>query len=609
MKNILSKFNTNWIAIALLLGTFIVSVVRFYHISGGGSGSVEDSNVIRVVHWQLEPGFRESLQWAIDEYNELPHVKAEGIRVEQSPISQAVYNQFMNVHLISGTAPDIAVSGNKLSEGSALAKFYTPLGSYTDQPNPYNALEYQKPGISPELSKYLATTSWRDTFFDGLQGGYNNILGDYYGIPISTFGGARMFYNLTILEQVKDFAKQQSQLTPQPEWMQKVWRSSENSDGYLPKQAGLAWLQSDRIPDSLGELFFYCNAIKAYALEQGNTYLVPISVSKSNSNDISLAYRNSFLCYDWEKFSMETGSNLTGIETLAAYEQGIWNFESPQIIEFFKLSSEFADFYPTGFLGLDREQTQRRFVLGQAAMIYTGAWDAPGIFTGVKNRDRAEDAFEIELSQPPLPRKNERWAEYIQLRLSEADSRGGVPFAINQSTPHFDRALDFLRFLTSHRINEAFNKKSGWLPVISDAEASTAMAEFSPVAEGLPKNIGLNLFSNMPSAIINTWTTSKKLFVTREIGYKEFMDIFNQVVYNDKIGIRRAWIYALQKEIDQSRGYNRTTSVEHLNTLLGEEGAEQREVAISYLNLIRDEGVRIRRWWSEINPDTPFPEL
>jgi len=609
MKNIFSKFNTNWIAIALLSGTFAVSAVRFYQISGGGLGSIDDSNVIRVVHWQLEPGFRESLQWAIDQYNELPEVKAEGIHVEQSPISQTVYNQFMNVHLISGTAPDIAVNGNKLSEGNALAKFYTPLGSYTEQPNPYNAPKYQKPGLSSEMSKYLATSSWQNTFFDGLQGGYNNTLGDYYGIPICTFGGARMFYNLAIMEEVKAFATAQLQLTPQPDWLQRVWRQSDNPDGYLPKQVGIDWLHSDHIPESLGELFLYCNAVQAYARDQENNYLVPISVSKSDANDIALAYRTSFLSYNWEAFSLETGASLSGLETLAAYDKDIWNFQSPQIIELFKLWREFANFYPTGFLGLDREQTQRRFVLGQAAMIYTGAWDAPGIFSGVKTRDNAADAFEIALSQPPLPRENERWSKYIKFRVSEADVRGGVPFAINQATPHFDRALDFLRFLTSHRINEAFNKRSGWLPVISGAEASDAMAAFSPVAEGLPKNISLNMFSNMPSAILNAWTSNMKLFLTNELEYAEFENLLNKTLYNGQIGMRRAWIFGLQKAVDSSRGYNRTTSVEHLNTLLGEEDSEQREVAITYLNLTRDEGVRIRRWWHQNNPETPFPEF
>ena len=91
--------------------------------------------------------------------------------MEQNAISERVYAQFMNVHLISGTAPDIAVKRETdLIKGNALAKFFSPLGNYVEEPNRYNQPEYQADDISMELSQYLADTMWRDTFFDGLQG-------------------------------------------------------------------------------------------------------------------------------------------------------------------------------------------------------------------------------------------------------------------------------------------------------------------------------------------------------------------------------------------------------------------------------------------------------
>ena len=96
MKKLFSKFNPNWIAAFLLLGAFIVSAVRFYSVSRSLDGGSEEnsSKVIRVTHWQLEPGFREALQWAIDEYNQLPEVKAAGITVMQTPIAERVYRAY-----------------------------------------------------------------------------------------------------------------------------------------------------------------------------------------------------------------------------------------------------------------------------------------------------------------------------------------------------------------------------------------------------------------------------------------------------------------------------------------------------------------------------------
>src|SRR5690606_10709047 len=186
---------------------FRSSSVRFYHISQGlaadASKDQSGKKIIRVTHWQLEPGYRQGLQWAIDEYNKLPHVKAAKVEVVQAPIPQRIYNQFMNVHLISGTAPDISAKGfTRLIQGNALARFYAPLGDYVEEPNPYNTQEYQIPGLPDELSNYLKNARWMDTFFDGMQGGYDNGLNDYYAISVSTTGGVRLFYNMDILASV-----------------------------------------------------------------------------------------------------------------------------------------------------------------------------------------------------------------------------------------------------------------------------------------------------------------------------------------------------------------------------------------------------------------------
>ncbi len=41
---------------------------------------------------------------------------------------------------------------------------------------------------------------------------------------------------------------------------------------------------------------------------------------------------------------------------------------------------------------------------------------------------------------------------------------------------------------------------------------------------------------------------------------------------------------------------------------MGAEDAAIRERSSLYLNLLEDEGVLIKRWWHELNPDEDYPE-
>ncbi len=611
MKKVFSKFNPNWIAVFILVGAFVVSAVRFYNVSGSvGSGEDgEGASVIRVAHWQLEPGFREAMQWVIDEYNNLPQVKEAGVTVMQTPISERVYQQFMNVHLISGTAPDIAVKKeSNLVKGNALAKFYTPLGEYVEAPNPYNAVEYQLSDLSEEFSRELSQTAWRDTFFDGLQGGYESVLSDYYAIPVSTWGGTRIIYNLSILEEAKAFALDAAQQENVPDWLEGVWRTGSNPDGYLSQASGLEWLANDQIPQTLGQLFLYCHAIQAYASGRDIGYLVPIAGSSYSQNNFSVLYEWEFMSGIWEELSIEPGGSLAALETLIGFERGVWNFDSPFVREYFNFMDAITAFYPQGYLGLDREQAQRRFVLGQAAMLSTGGWDATSIYQGIEQRDDPKDRFKIEIASEPFPAEGERWSNILTMRASEADAKGGVPLAINKQTPHFDWCLDFLRFLSSHRMSEEFAQRAGWVPVISGARPPKAVEDFMPIQEGLPKTLAINMAdSSMPANIRNVWSSMTKLYATGDIGYEEMAERITEAFKSPVIGTRKAWITTLLRVKDQSRANQRSMSVERLSALQGDEDAAKRERSNTYLNVQRDEGIYLYRWWHELHPGEPYP--
>jgi len=606
----LSKFKPGWIAVGILLAGYLISAVRFTTLMNGG-GSDEDGSqkVIRIAHWSLEPGFRESFQMVIDAYNNLPHVKEQNAKVIQEPIPERVYNQVMNVHLISGTAHDLAVKGrSELAKGNALAKFFAPLGSYTLEPNPYNAPEYQIPDLPGELSEFLATAPWRDTFVDGLQGGYDISLNEYYAIPLVTRGEIRLFYNLDLLERVKRFTL--DALPSEPDWLDPVWRGPGAPEGYLPRESGVAWLESDEIPQTLGQLMFYCYAVEAYAAELGSDTLVPIAGSSYQANLVSRIYKQIFFSHFWEDIKFGYGNYTHPIEVIGGYTRGVWDMDSPPVRAYFELSRELANFYPTGFLGLDREQALRRFVLGDAAIFCSGGWDAGSILLGVEARDNPDDRFDVKFAPGPLPAEDERWHAYLPNRITEAGVNVSVPLAINKQTPNFDLALDFLRFASSHRMNEKFAHEAVWLPVVVGTEPPEELEPFIPMMEGLPNSISVDMEQDrMPSGIRNAWTSNEKLFIAGDISYEEYKRRVEEALQNPGIGIPRVWEFSFLRSMDGTRSSIRTAAVERFNAMLGSEDAGERERALMLKMLKGDEAVGLRKYWERLNPDEPFPDF
>ena len=124
---------------------------------------------------------------------------------------------------------------------------------------------YQIQDLSDELSQSIASMPWRDTFFDGLEGGYVESLSDFFAIPVSTAGGNRVFYNMAIMEAVKAYAYQTFAREALPEWMTDLDRSLGQPDGFLPLERAKQWVQGPSIPETMGEWIFYCAAVQAYA--------------------------------------------------------------------------------------------------------------------------------------------------------------------------------------------------------------------------------------------------------------------------------------------------------------------------------------------------------
>tara|TARA_R100000027_G_scaffold50114_1_gene38760 strand:+ start:12079 stop:13923 length:1845 start_codon:yes stop_codon:yes gene_type:complete len=611
------KFKLSYISIVILVGAYLFSAGRFFVIStGSGAENPEDGGKRKVLiaHWQLEPGFRDGLQWAIDEYNNLPHVRAAGVEVEQTGITEKVYAQFMNVHLISGTAPDIAAKGmTNLIKGNAIAKFFAALGTYVNEPNPYNNIHNLSPELDPAMAEYLAEAPWKDTFIDGMQSGYDEQLDDYYAVPISSFGSMRMFYNMTVVRDVKQFVSDAIASADQPQWLQDCWIRTVDGKtlGYLPENQRLMdWLSSDEPPETLGQLMLFCEAVEEFAIETGQDSLVPVSGSKYPSTDLTLYYERVFFSHFADRLDLSPSStSISPLATVGGWVDGdVWDFNEPEIFEAFEFGKVFTQFYPVGYVGLDREQAQRRFVLGNAAAISTGAWDATGILFGASNRDNPEDRFEVVIRPAPFPAEGERWEDTLPSRFTAADASAGVPLAINKASKNFEWALDFLKFVSSQPINEEMNYRTGWLPAAVGAEAIEVMRPFTPIVEGRPSYWSMNM--KAAGGFGTIFSGQRKLYLAGQISYEEFIKRMEDFLAIPEVGMKRIWYRSHQQSADTMRGNDRNLSVEDFEAyFLDDEQASKRTASVLFQSLTNDEGIGSKLLWHTFNPGEEFPQF
>ncbi|WP_309380911.1 extracellular solute-binding protein [Cerasicoccus frondis] len=606
-------FNWNWVALGVLLIAYIFSAGRFFLFSMRNKEG-EESKVVRIAHWQLEPGYREALDWAMTQYNNLPHVKEAGITVVQMPMPTRVYTQFMNVHLISGTAPDIAAAGfSSMIQGNSIARFYASMGPYVTEPNPYNGKEYTSSDLDPELREYLATAAWKDTFLDGMEGGYKQELNDYFSVPISNLGGMRLFYNITLVNEGKAFIRQALAQDPQPKWLQNCWLRTEDGHdaGYLPDNERLRkWLANEgEVPQTLGQLILLCYGVQQMAKAEGAEYLTPMSVGNYVAGDPVFRYQASFLQLFVNELEQDGKATISGLEAMDGLSRGAWSFEAEPMTAFVELAKVLTSFYPAGYLGLDREQTQRRFVSGEAAIFSSGSWDAAGVFKGAQESENPDRRFEVKITPTPMPAPDERWGDLLKYQPSEANFKGGVPLSVNKQSHNFDWSLDFLQFISSQPINEEFNRRAIWLPAAVGADTVPSMIDFEPIVEGYP---GDETFSpaGARSAIRTEWMGQFKLVLTGELEYETFAQNMMAYLKRPHQGTPGYWYHDKRDARDRTRALDRNLSVEEfMQATEDNPQVAKRFRALFYQSVSDDEGVYLDIMWKRLHPGEPYPSV
>ncbi len=435
MKSFISKYLGIAILVVSIISTVAI-VVRNHLIYES-----PDVATIRLCHWQLESGFREALQNLINEYEKVYFKKyGEKVRIVQLPISEKGYRQYVNTTIIGGTAPDIIEKAfAKIAEEPAyIARFFVPLSRYVAEPNPYNkGTEFE--GVP-----------WKETFFDGLISCYNRTLLDYYKIPFSMFT-IRIYYNKNMYKKI----------------------TGKNEP-----------------PKNYDELLAVWAKAKEYANKTGKP-IIPIAGSKVQSDIFGYKFLPTFFYSLNRKCDYDFNGDADRYETWRAFKEKKWNFQAPQLINAWQCLSELAQNFQEGWVAAQRDDATFMFIQKRAMMIASGSWDASSLLTQVG------DAFEIGIFDFLIPTDHPVYKKYVKGPVSEANVGGGIPWSITKQSKYKEICIDFLRFCTTKKNNEKFNKTITWLPIIRGCKLSNILKPFKPEIGGFIGNFDFNISQEM----------------------------------------------------------------------------------------------------------------
>jgi len=414
-------FNT--LGLGLLALCFIVSVARILlGNSPKEQGAAKDGAepvTIRFAHWQLENGPRDAFDRIAEEYTKLH----PNVRVIPMAIPERIYTNWLVTQLVGETAPDLIEIGMGATE-ERVARFFTPLADLASSPNPYNR------------GTDLEGVPLRDTFFDGMEGGYQANLFQYYGVPISGFT-VRMFYNLDLLKTVTG---------------------------------------SEKLPATYEELVALCRKVEEYNARNHRS-ITPIAGSKYNGPILMTRLFSSQTQTLSEELSPLGKVDADAVQRINDYMEGKWSLDSEAVRSGFDLMREVGQFMQPGFFQLQRDDATLLFVQKRALMICTGSWDATSI--------RQQAAFRVGVGQIPFPAKsNPQFGKYTRGALSEAGANAGLSFGLTRHSKHPEIARDFLLFLASRPINELWSKTSGWLPAVVGINVNPDVDPFLPITDG-----------------------------------------------------------------------------------------------------------------------------
>ncbi len=513
-------------------------------------------DIIRIAHFQLEPGYRDALDLIARDFEEIMERQGRKVRVRQLSVNASMYEPWINTQLIAGNAPDIVQSGRGGQDApDMLERYFLPLEEYISRPNPFNRFDELERlagdlnlhrGISPSIGKkksrlkeplllrevirsiepslrlLLESSAWKDTYKDGMQKGYSYLAQknfSYYG----SFHGYRIFYNKDLME----------------------------------KATG-----SREAPETLQTFFDACEALAALKDKNGVT-ISPISATKGVPDSMFEArYRSAFM---HETYADKLDRNYNGVleleEIYGGYQAGDWSLDQEVYRAYFACVKQMSDYCEKGYLARSRDQAIFSFTQGRAGMYVTGTYDASTMFNL---------PFEVGVMAFPMPAEGERYYDYMKMPVKETMSAGSV-FHIAKSSENKDLAILFAQFITSYIWNERFNIYSDQLPVVIGASTLEKLKPFESTSVGVRGNHYMS--EGLASHLVLDYKGYSWMYYTGELDYENFRQKVDQAWEDAYYGIDRLWYKIWESDWRRALDFNRSRSMAALQGLVQKDGA------------------------------------
>lgn len=453
-----TKFNK--LGIFLALAFYIFAVVMVSINTSTGNLLDQDVKTLTIAHWQLEDGFRQGIDAAIREYEQMKAEQGIKVKIIQSTVPVRGYQQWFVTQLISGDPADII---ELLGTSQIQSQYFLPLSNYIATQNPYNE------------GTPLAGMPWKDTYIDGMNSALDPVYAEYFGVG-TFFHVLRVYVNKNLVVQATG---------------------------------------SSKMPRTFDEWMECCGKLREYGKKIGKP-IVPIGVRGLDKATINNLFQQNFSQLNG---NLNDQFSQLGLPTTSNYELFIQlaegRLDRERLLEAVDLTQEMGKYFSEGFTSTDLEQTKFLFFTGNVAFFPEGTWDAWSL---VKN-----SPFEVEVINIPVIGSENRYYANFTGQTSELGVGVGGRFGITKAAKNPELALDFLRFLTSYKINQmTMMDYCKWPPAVIKAEYNGLLEKFRPV-EGdarlkvplpfvLDKKSNTKMLETLERIIVNDVKNPKQYF-------------------------------------------------------------------------------------------------
>lgn len=448
------SLGANAIAAAILVIAYLTSigVILVRNDESGGERGGDETTVIRVAHSLSEESVQRAFRKLARDYESLH----PGVKIVVQAIPERAYNQWRTTQLMGGTPPDL-VQVTSRSDWTTATKYQEPLTAMVGDPNPYNR------------GTELEGVPWRDTYIDGMEGGYYFNLLEFYSIPL-TLNTTRIYYNRDLFKKVTG---------------------------------------SDQPPRDFAQWMAVCRSLENFAQEEDLT-LYPIAASRED--DFFGQYFPALTGGMTDPYEVNSHSNPNGLITVFGLHSGVLDLKQERIRVAFDLLRELASHFQPSFISDMPDQTRFYFMQQRAAMVVGNTLD---IMLYEKSA-----RFRLGVFDFPLPdRGDPKYGRFVAGPIFE-EPVTTFSFGLTRASRNHAIALDFMKFCTAVRNNEWFCSQLNWYPAIREARTRENLRVFKPRVEGVSRYPVLVSGPDMQLYFDQQFP----LFLAGQVSFDELMD-------------------------------------------------------------------------------------